>query len=297
MLNEGSSFSASLKKQAIFAIPEFFIKTVEASEAGGNLDKVLEQLSELLKKSDKIAKDIQNALIYPIFIFMMSFFVVIFLINYVIPKISKIFEQMNQELPMSTKIVIGAGNFMQNYGVYVMLVFVLSMVGVAVALKYNEDFEKRFDHLILKLPMVGKLIFTSEIARFSVISANLLNAGIPLVQSILLSSQTLKNKIIIDELYRTNQKVVEGESLSKALSETEKIDIPKSFIHSVSVGENSGNLPEMMTNIAELYMFDIKNRQDKFMALLEPVIILSMGIIVGFIVVSMLLPIFNLNFQ
>lgn len=297
MLSEGSSFSSALEKQAVFALPDFYIKTLEASESAGNMDKVLNQLSELLKKNDQIESDVQNALIYPLFLFTLSFFVIIFLINYVIPKISEIFVQMKQELPVSTQIVIAVGNFMQNYGVYLLLGFLSISIAFTIYVRSNESLQKRIDFLILKIPMLGKLIFVSEIARFSVITANLLQAGVPLVQSILLASQTFKNKAIIEEFSEANRKIVEGSSLSKALNQCKRLPMPKSFIHSINVGENSGNLPEMMINISELYMFDMKNRQDKFLALLEPAIILGMGLLVGFIVVAMLLPVFNLNFQ
>lgn len=297
MLTEGEPFSATLKKQAVFALPDFYIKTIEASESSGNLDRVLEQLSDLLTKNHQIESDVQNALIYPIFIFSMSFFVILFLINYVIPKIAEIFTQMNQELPLSTQIVIAAGNFMQSYGIYILIFLVILGLIFTVLLRYNENLKRRFDLYLLKIPMLGKMIFTSEIARFAVISANLLNAGIPLVQSVLLSSQTFKNSAISEEFKEANKKIVEGTSLSKALNGCQNIKVPKSFIHSLNVGENSGNLPEMMLNIAELYTYDMKNRQDKFLALLEPAIILFMGIVVGFIVVAMLLPVFNINFQ
>lgn len=297
MLLEGETLSRALRNQAVFSMPDFYVKTIEASESTGNLDKVLEQLSDLLKKNDQIESEVQNALIYPLFIFIMSFFVVLFLINYVIPKIAEIFEQMQQELPLSTQIVIATGHFMQNYGIYILLaLFVLFFIFI-IAVRTNETLQKKVDLFMLKIPMMGKMIFVSEIARFSVITANLLKAGIPLVQSILLSSQTFKNTAIIDEFKDANKKIVEGTSLSKALSNCKNIEMPKSFIHSINVGENSGNLPDMMLNISELYMFDMKNRQDKFIAILEPAVILFMGIVVGFIVVSMLLPIFNMNFQ
>ena len=297
MMIEGSSFSKALKDQTVFFIPEFYVKTIEASENSGNLEKVLDQLSNLLRDNQKLENEVQNALVYPIFIFTMSMFVVIFLINYVIPKISKIFEQMKQELPLSTQIVVGIGEFMQQWGSYLLIGILLIFIITLSIIKANEHIQQKVDHMLLKIPLVGKLIFVSEIARFSVIASNLLNAGMPFVQSILLATKTFKNKAILKEFNEVSKNIVEGKSLSKSLQNIKNIDMPKSFVHSVSIGESSGNLAEMMENISEIYAYDMKNKKDKFLALLEPSVILFMGVVVGFIVVSMLLPIFNINFQ
>lgn len=297
LMIEGSSFSDALKEQTIFFLPDFYLKTIEASESSGNLEKVLDQLSTLLRDNQKMENEVQNALVYPIFIFVMAMFVVIFLINYVIPKISKIFEQMKQELPLSTQIVVGIGNFMQEWGSYLFFsLLILTVVSLSI-IKANEHIQIKIDRFLLKLPLVGKLIFVSEIARFSIITSNLLNAGMPFVQSILLATKTFKNKAILHEFAQVNKNIVEGKSFSKSLQNITSIDIPKSFVHSVGIGESSGNLPEMMDNISEIYTYDMKNKKDKFLALLEPSVILFMGIVVGFIVMSMLLPIFNINFK
>lgn len=297
LMIEGSSFSVALKEQTLYFVPDFYLKTIEASENSGNLEKVLDQLSTLLRENQKMEGEVQNALVYPIFIFTMAMFVVIFLINYVIPKISKIFVQMKQELPLSTQIVVAVGHFMQEWGAVILFVFLFVLVTALSIIKANEQVQIKVDLFLLKLPLVGKLIFTSEIAQFSIIASNLLNAGMPFVQAILLATKTFKNKAILKEFNEVNKNIIEGKSLSKSLQNIESIDIPKSFIHSVSIGESSGNLPEMMDNISEIYTYDMKNRKDKFLALLEPSIILFMGIVVGFIVIAMLLPIFNIKLQ
>ena len=294
---EGSSFSNALKEQTIYFIPEFYLKTIEASESSGNLEQVLDQLAKLLKENKQLEDEVQNALMYPIFIFTMAMFVVIFLINYVIPKITKIFDQMNQELPLSTQIVVGVGDFMQLWGSYIFFTIFFAILISLSIIKANEHIQIKIDLFLLKLPLVGKLIFVSEIARFSVITSNLLKAGMPFVKSIFLATKTFKNKAILQEFNKVNKNIVEGKSLSKSLSEIKNINIPKSFIHSVGIGESSGNLPEMMENISEIYSYDMKNKKDKFLAMLEPIVILFMGVLVGFIVVAMMLPIFSINFQ
>jgi len=297
MMLEGSSFSTSLKDQTIYFIPEFYIKTIEASENSGNLEQVLDQLSSLLRENQKLENEVQNALVYPLFIFTMSMFVVIFLINYVIPKISKIFVQMKQELPLSTKIVVAMGEFMQEWGAYLLFGFLFLTISGLSIIKANEHVQIKVDLFLLKVPLIGKLIFVSEIARFSIITSNLLTAGIPFVQAILLATKTFKNRAILHEFNKVSNSIVEGKSLSNSLKNIEKINIPKSFVHSVNIGESSGNLPEMMQNVSEIYAYDMKNKKDKFLALLEPSVILFMGVVVGFIVVAMLLPIFSISFQ
>lgn len=298
MLTEGNSFSFALKKQAVFAIPEYFIKTVEASESGGNLDKALGELSLLIRKNYEIEKNISNALMYPTFIFVMSVIILFFLINYVVPKISMIFEQMDQELPTSTKIVIASGEFMQNYGFFLLSFILLSLLGLAVALKKSQNLRYKLDASILKLPLIGKFMLVSELARFSNLLSSLLSSGVPMVQSIILSTQAFKNLALQGLFSEIKDRVVEGKSFSKAMNALNKDGlIPKSFIHTVSIGESGGDISDMLKNISELYGFDVQNKQEKFLALLEPAVILFMGVVVGFIVVSMLLPIFNINFS
>jgi len=298
MLTEGDSFSNALKKQAVFAMPDFFIRTVEASESSGNLDRALAELSNLIRKNYEIEKNISNAMMYPMFILIMSIVILFFLINYVVPKISMIFEQLNQELPTSTKIVIAAGNFMQNYGFYLLVSFLIFLLTSAVIIKKSPKVRYKIDRVVLKIPMVGKFMLISELARFSNLLSSLLSSGVPVVQSIILATQAIKN-VSLQELFEGVKKsVVEGKSFSKAMNGLNKEGlIPKSFIHSVSIGESGGNISEMLGNISELYSFDVQNKQEKFLALLEPAVILFMGLVVGFIVVSMLLPIFNINFS
>jgi len=295
MIAEGSSFADALKRQALYTVPSYFIKTVAASEMRGSLDKALAELSGLIKKNFEIEKKVNGALTYPLFIFTVSMLVLIFLINYVIPKIAEIFVQLNQELPLSTRIVIGAGNFMQSYGVYLFLFFILSFIGIGTAYANSESFQKKVSQRVLKIPLAGKFILISEIARFSNLFASLLRSGIALVDAVNLSARAIKNREIERIFDEANAKIVEGKSFSKSLAMQESI-LPKSFLHAISVGEESGNLPEMMRNVAELYEFEVQNFQDKFLSLLEPAVILFMGVIVGFIIVSMLLPIFSISF-
>lgn len=298
MLTEGNSFSFALKKQAIFAIPEYFIKTVEASESGGNLDKALGELSTLIRKNYEMEKNITNALMYPSFIFLMSVIILFFLINYVVPKISMIFEQLDQELPTSTKIVIASGEFMQNYGFFLLSFILLCILTFAVILRRSRDFRYKVDLYTLKVPLVGKFLLVSELARFSNLLSSLLSSGVPMVQSIILSTQAFRNLALQEIFLEIKDRVVEGKSFSKALNALNKEGfIPKSFIHTVSIGESGGDISDMLKNISELYGFDVQNKQERFLALLEPAVILFMGVVVGFIVVSMLLPVFNINFS
>jgi len=204
---------------------------------------------------------------------------------------------MKQELPLSTKIVVAMGEFMQEWGAYLLFGFLFIMISGLSIIKANEQVQIKVDLFLLKVPLVGKLIFVSEIARFSIITSNLLTAGIPFVQAILLATKTFKNRAILHEFNKVSNSIVEGKSFSNSLKNIEKINIPKSFVHSVNIGESSGNLPEMMQNVSEIYAYDMKNKKDKFLALLEPSVILFMGVVVGFIVVAMLLPIFSISFQ
>jgi general secretion pathway protein F/type IV pilus assembly protein PilC len=294
LLDEGKTFYQALEEQKIIYLPQFYKQSIKVSEKSGILDEVLLELARFLKEQDRINRQIQSSLAYPIFILVVSFFMVGFMLSFVVPKITSIFSQMHQKLPLITRIVISSGDFLQKYGFYVLLFLAIFTILWILAMKFNRSFRYAVHLVMLKIPFFGKLIETTELARFAYMTSLLLKSGIPIVQVINLSSNILKNSVIKDSFLKASSLVVEGKKLSQALA-----GIPhppnESFIQAVALGEETGEVQKVMQNLSELYFEENNDKITILLSLLEPVMMLIVGGIIGFIVAAMLLPIFSMN--
>lgn len=293
-LDEGKSFSVALELQQVFDIPLFYKQSIKVSEDGGILSEVLMELSVFLKEQERISKQIGSAMAYPIFIILVSVLMISFMMVVVVPKITSIFAQMNEELPAITRFTIGASDFL---GAYWHLLAIAAVAGVALfqlMLRTNRPFKYSVDLLILKIPFFGKTVEVSELARFSYMTSVLLRSGLPFVQAINLSSRILKNSVIADIFQDAANRVVEGERLSSSLHAAE-YKLQKSFVQAIALGEETSQLQSILSNLSNLYFEENKDRVGIFLSLLEPVLMLVVGGAVGFIIASMLLPIFSLN--
>lgn len=295
-LDEGKSFYQALESQSIIELPNFYKQSIKVAESSGTLEEVLEELATFLKEQDRINKQIQSAFAYPLFIIIVSIFMVAFMISYVVPKITGIFVQMKQELPPITQFVVGLGNFFKNYWIQMGITLLIVITLFSVAIKYSSRFKYWVDYILLKLPILGKIIQVSELARFSYMASVLLNSGIPFVQTINLASKILRNSVIQQIFDEAAQKVVEGSKFSTALIRHTDI-IDKSFIQAIALGEETSQVPVILKNLSELYLEENRDKISIFLSLLEPVLMLVVGGIIGFIITAMLLPIFSINIQ
>lgn len=294
-LDEGKTFFDALDSQKLIKLPEFYKHSIKVSESGGLLESVLLELSVFLKEQDRIKKQISQALAYPIFILIVSLFMVGFMLSFIVPKITSIFTQIDQELPQSTKIVIALGDFFSNNYPYILLSIVAFVSIFLFSLRKSSKFKFAFDKFLLKLPFFSKLIEHGELARFSYMNSILIKSGVPIVQSINLSANILKNSVIKKVFVDASQSVVEGKKLSNLLSQNSTYKIDEAFIHSVAIGEDTSRLSEILNNLASLYNESNKDKTNMFLSLLEPMFMLFVGVTIGFIVIAMLLPIFSMN--
>ena len=295
-LDEGKSFYQALEKQNVVQLPNFYKQAIKVAEESGTLEQVLIELANFLKEQDRINKQIQSALAYPLFIVIVSFFMVGFMLSYVVPKITAIFTQMKQELPPITQFVIVVGHFIQNNWLAIIITLLLFLMLFSFLLRISSAFKYRIDWLLLKLPFIGKIIQSSELARFSYMTSVLLESGIPFVQAISLSAKILKNSVIKKIFEDSANQVVEGSKLSTALIKQNKI-LNLSFIQAIALGEETSQVPVILKNLSELYMEENRDKISIFLSLLEPTLMLLVGGIIGFIITAMLLPIFSLNIQ
>jgi len=293
-LDEGQNFYDALEAQTIVELPPFFKESIKVSESGGILDEVLLELSRFLKEQDKIHKEIKGAFAYPSFMIIISLVMIAFMLTFVVPQITGIFESMDQELPLPTQFVIALGDFFShNFDVMLGLIFLVVVVFVTLKKKVYA-FAYGMDKFMLSLPLFGSIAMKSELARFAYIASLLTRSGVPFVQTINLSANILNNRVIKELFVRASKKVVEGKLLSKALQESgSTIDI--AFIQSIALGEETSELENILTHTSELYFEENRDKISLLLTLLEPALMLFVGGSIGFIVAAMLLPIFSMS--
>ncbi len=293
-LDEGKDFYTALDTQNVVILPEFYKQSIKVSESGGILDEVLLELSRFLKEQERITKEIKSAFAYPSFMIVISLVMISFMLAFVVPQITGIFENMDQELPMATQVVIAMGDFFNNNFTTILgsiLVFTSSFIFLR---KKSYTFAYFIDKLVLRLPLFGQITQKSELARFSYIASLLIRSGVTFVQTINLSANILNNRVIKEVFVKASKKVVEGKLLSNSLNEASyKID--HAFIQSIALGEETSQLENVLTNISELYFEENKDKISMLLTLLEPALMLFVGGSIGFIVAAMLLPIFSMS--
>lgn len=295
LLKEGKGFYTALDEQTVFTLPPFFKQSIKVSQTSGLLDQVLTELSTFLKDQEQIKKQTISAIVYPSFMLVVSIFVVGFMLSFVVPKITSIFDQFDQELPPITQFIISAGDFMENYFTYFIIVFLLAIFAFVFSLKKYPNFKFAFDKFVLKIPLFKTITLYSELSRFSYMNSILISSGVPTVQAFKLSSNILKNSVIKKVFMDATTKVVEGEALSKMLDNSKVYKIESSFIQAVAIGEQTSQLHSVLKNLATVYNESNKNKISILLSLLEPVLMLVVGAMIGFIVIAMLLPIFSMS--
>lgn len=287
----GAYLSTALSRHpSVFS--EFYINMIRAGEAGGVLEKVLERLGTFLETAQELKEFVSSALVYPIFLLVAGGVSVAILMGYVIPKFSMIFDGMGSALPLPTKILLFISAGVKYYWWIGLVLAGLAYWGY---LKYKatEKGRLKVDTIKLKLPILGGIIQKSDSARFSRTLGTLLQSGVPILDAIKLVKDIISNKVIASSLDSVHKRVKEGDRLSNALASVEMF--PFLAIQMITVGEESGRMDEMLMKVADNYEKTLRNLLKRLISLLEPVLILVMGVVVGGIVISMLLGIFSIN--
>ena len=294
LLDEGKSFYASLSEQKVLKLPEFYIQSIKVSEDGGILDEVLLELSSYLKEQEQLAKEIRSAFAYPAFMVAVSVVMIAFMLTFVVPQITTIFASMHQELPTPTKIVIALADILTHHYMLILGMLFGASALFMLARAKSSRFRAAIDHLLLHLPLFGKLIERNELARFAYMASLLVRSGIPFVQTINLSANILNNRIIQALFLQASKEVVEGKRLSRALLQG-RYKIDYSFIQTIALGEETSRVEQVLSNISNLYFEENRDTIALLLSLLEPMLMLFVGASIGFIVTAMLLPIFSMS--
>lgn len=280
----GSSFSKALEEyENIF--PEFYVNMVATGEASGNLDNVLSHLSDFLESQANLKSKVRTSMIYPVFMVCVGFVVLSFLFTFVIPKITKIFKDTEAALPFITVVLITISDIFQHYWWLLIGIVLGGIFGFKRLKKKNRLF---IDRLILNLP--GNILQSLYFGRFARTLGSLLEGGLPVLKALELAAKSIGNKALETKVIDAGRRVAEGARLSASLE-----DFPPVLLQLIATGERSGRLIEVLKNAADSYEEEFSRRVQKALSLLEPTMILLMGLIVGLIVLAVLLPIFQLN--
>ncbi len=268
-----------------------YVNLVRAGEEGGVLETVLNRLAEYIETSVKLRGKVKGALFYPAAIVMVAIIVIAFIMVFVVPKMSAMFTQSGQQLPWLTQTVINASNFFQHY--WYVLIATLIAIPLALRMYYDtEDGRKVLDAILIEVPVFGDLIKKNAIARFSRTLSTLLSSGVRIIDALEISSATAGNWMIEKALLETKDAVSRGKTLAEPLAKIPYF--PNMVTQMISIGEQTGNIDQMLSKVADFYEDEVVNATDAMTSLLEPILMVVLGGIIAIIVVAMYLPIFNM---
>jgi type IV pilus assembly protein PilC len=270
---------------------DLFTNMLQVGESGGVLDVVLQRLSGYIEKAAKLKSKVKGAMVYPIVIVSVAVLVIVFMMIFVIPTFAKVFQGMGADLPLPTKVVIFLSEFTQKY----ILIMIGVFAGLIFAVKRYYNTEKGsavIDTFLLKVPVLGMLIRKVAVARFTRTLGTLISSGVPILEGLLITARSAGNRVVEKTVMQARTAVTSGRTLSEPLKGSTVF--PPMVVHMINVGENTGALDQMLSKIADFYDDEVDTAVSALTALLEPIMIVFLGVVVGGLVVAMYLPIFRL---
>jgi type II secretion system protein F len=287
----GDTLASALSKHpAVFS--KLYCAMVRAGETGGMLDSILERLADFSEMEDEIRNKIKSAMIYPVVMIVAGMTAITILMTVVIPKIMSIFKDMDQALPVPTQILIGIMNFLGNRW-YLIIGGALLGCGAIYQFLHTEEGRAFWHRAQLRIPIVGDVILKREIARFARTLGSLLKNGVSILSSLEITREVMSNNLVQEEILKVSENITQGSGIASPLKGS-KI-FPPLVVNMVAIGEETGRLHDVLLRIASSYEVQVERSIKTLTSLIEPMIILFMGLVVMFVVVSMLLPIFTLD--
>ncbi len=288
-INEGSSFSAALSKFPD-SFDKVYVNMIEVAESGGILTDVLEKMATLLEETEENKQKIKAALRYPKIVFTIMTIAFLIVVTLIVPKFSNVFDSFSATLPLPTRILIGINNLISSYW------HLSTVFSIAFFVLFNKWKKGRgkytYDSLCLKLPVFGSLTTKSEIARFSRFFSSLHHSGVPVTSALVLSANVLENSVITRAVYSMKESVIRGDSLAAAL-QSEK-QFPTLATQLISIGEKSGSITQMFDQIANYYEKEVDYTIKNLTSLIEPLMIVGLGVMVLTIALGVFLPMWNM---
>lgn len=289
-VRKGVSLADAFAAQPVFS--PFYVSMIKAGEASGQLDRALARMAEYLERAKVLRQMIMSALTYPIILLAVSVLSVMLLLGYVVPRFADLFHDMGGSLPVPTQIVMHASNFVVGWWWLLLLLSAAVVLGGRQVFR-RSDFRAAWDERILSWPLWGELVRNTETSRFSRTLGVMLQAGVTMVSALAIARETVGNLALKAELGRAEMALREGRSLSGALIEGGYF--PVLGMHMIQVGEETGRLEDMLLKVADIYEDEVGNVIKRLLALLEPVLILTLGVLIAGIIISVLLGILGVN--
>ncbi len=289
-IQSGATFSEALAKHPR-EFDRLYVNMVRAGEVGGMLEVVLQRLSTFMERRQALKRRVKGAMVYPIAVLLVATGIVWFLLSYVVPEFAVIFEDFGADLPWMTQFLIQAGDFAR----YDWWKVALYLNGTIITIKIMgkiRTVKRVMDRVVLRIPLVGDLITKVAVARFSRTLGTLITSGVPILQSLRITKETIGNEVIENAIQKVHDSIKEGDTIAAPLDEAKVF--PPMVVNMIDVGEETGSLDAMLMKVADIYDAEVEAAVEGMLALMEPVLIVVLGFIVGFIVVAMYLPIFSL---
>ncbi len=290
-VNEGTSLAEALSRYPNLFSP-LFINMVSAGEKSGALEEVLSRLADILERRVQLLGKIKSAIAYPVMMAVVAVGVVVFLLSYVVPSITRLFVEMNQQLPLPTRLLMGVSSVVQSYFILVLALPCIAAAGVYAMCRTPEG-KQRMDRLKLALPLFGPLLLKLEVARLTRTLGTCMKSGIPVTTAMDIARRVVQNQVVAGAVAKIEEQIQRGDTIANALRSTGIF--PPVVFHLLATGQMTGGIENAMTDIAEMYETEVENSVKTLTTLLEPLILLVMGAVVGFIVLSILLPIYQIN--
>jgi len=289
-VDEGARLSDALSKHPkVFT--DFYINVIRAGETSGKLDESLNYLADELEKDYDMMSKIKGAMIYPAFVTCGMIVVGIIMMVFVVPKLTEVIQQAGGELPLSTKILIATSDFMVNYWYVLIVAFIGLVIGMRLLLKMPAA-KKVFDQLLLRMPIFGRLFQRIYLVRFTRSFETLLVGGVNIAEALEVTGNIVSNHVYRDLILETKKQVEDGESISILFEQSN--DVPKMVSQMMQIGEKTGRLDSILSKVTDFYTREIDNTVANLMTLMEPIIMVVMGIGVGIMVAAIILPMYNM---
>ncbi len=292
---EGGSTLADALREHKEIFGDLYVNMVEAGEKGGSLATILARLADYLEKADAIKRKVKGAMVYPVAIVLVAVIAVAVLLTFVIPVFATLFKDLGGQLPLPTRVVIALSDFLRKY----FFIIVALVIGLILAVRYyykTEVGHLQIDSFLLKVPIFGTLIKKQAVARFSRTLSTLLSSGVNILDALEITSGTTGNKLVENAVLRSRTSIAQGESIAEPLSK-EKALFPPMVVQMITIGEQTGGLDEMLAKVADFYDDEVDQAVANLMNALEPIVIVTLGGLIGGMVMAMYLPIFKMAQQ
>ena len=295
MIDEGKSLFNALQAQKVYAFPDFFLQSLNVAGQSGKMVEVLTNMSDFFSTQTKIKKQVKGAMIYPSVILVVAILIIAFLLVSVVPQITQIFEDTDQQLPEITQVVVSTSNFLIANYLYILAGLIVSIILFKLTYAKVEGFHRFIDGIMLKVPLIGNLIQNHELGRFSYILALMLSSGVAYAQAVNLAKSTFSNYQLSDLFNKAAIKVEEGNKLSNSLQLVNSVKLKRNFMQTLALGEESSEVAEVLSNTSDLYAEENEDKLKILLSLLNPFMMLFIGGFVGVIIAAMMLPIFTMT--